>query len=179
MKLSTKGRYALVALMDVAFHQSAGPVSINEVSGRQDISLAYLEQLFAKLRRAGMLTSLRGPGGGYQLARAPEHIRIEEILIAVDETIDALTPGAGARGGVSGSREQSLSNRLWEGLSAHIYVFLHRTTLCDVMGNGLVPCPAIPALRELEDSESRNRLTSKNSLSLQQQGSDLEADFTL
>lgn len=152
MKLSTKGRYALVALVDVAFHQKAGLVSINEVSGRQDISLTYLEQLFAKLRRAGLLTSLRGPGGGYKLARDPEHIRIEEILVAVDEAIDALTPGAGAKGGVSGSKEQSLSNRLWEGLSAHVYVFLHRTTLRDVMGNSLVPCPAIPALLEFEDS---------------------------
>jgi len=129
MKLSTKGRYALVALVDVAFHQSEGLVSINEISARQAISLTYLEQLFAKLRRAGLLTSLRGPSGGYKLARAPELIRVEEILAAVDETIDALTPGAGAKGGVSGSKEQMLSNRLWEGLSAHVYVFLHRTTL--------------------------------------------------
>lgn len=152
MKLSTKGRYAVVALVDVALHQSAGLVSINEISMRQDISLAYLEQLFAKLRRAGLVNALRGPSGGYKLARAPEHIRIEEILVAVDETIDALTPGAGAKGGISGSREQSLSNRLWEGLSAHVYVFLHKTTLRDVMGNSLVPCPAISALLEIEDS---------------------------
>lgn len=152
MKLSTKGRYALVALVDVSFNQTNGLVAINEVSRRQDISLPYLEQLFAKLRRHGLLTSVRGPGGGYKLAKAPKDIRIEEVLAAVDETIDALSTGAGAKGGVSGTREQSLSNRLWEGLSAHVYVFLHRTTLADVIENALVPCPAIPALFEFEDA---------------------------
>ncbi|MCY4335858.1 MAG: Rrf2 family transcriptional regulator [Litoreibacter sp.] len=151
MKLSTKGRYALVALVDIAFHQDRGLVSITEISKRQDISITYLEQLFSKLKKAGLLASLRGPGGGYKLARAPHLIRIEEILVAVDEVFDALTPGAGAKGAASGSQEQFLSNRLWEGLSAHIYVFLHRTTLSDVVSEKLLPCPAIPALLELED----------------------------
>jgi len=152
MKLSTKGRYALVALVDIAFHQGDGLVAINEVSRRQSISLNYLEQLFGKLRRAGLVEALRGPNGGYKLARLPEAIRVEEVLAAVDETIDALATGAGAKGGISGSREQSLTNRLWEGLSAHVYVFLHRTTLADVMGNTLVPCPAIPAILHIEDA---------------------------
>lgn len=152
MKLSTKGRYALVALIDIAFHQRDGLVSIAEVSKRQDISDTYLEQLFAKLRRNGFLASVRGPGGGYRLAQAPNDIRIDKVLAAVDESIDALATGAGAKGGVSGSREQSLANRLWEGLSAHVYVFLHNTTLADIMGNSLVPCPAIPAILEFEDA---------------------------
>ncbi|MEO1025570.1 MAG: Rrf2 family transcriptional regulator [Pseudomonadota bacterium] len=148
MKLSTKGRYALVALIDIAFHQKDGLVSIIEVSKRQCISDMYLEQLFAKMRRSGVLSAVRGPGGGYRLARPASEIRIGEVLAAVDEPVDALTKGAGAKGGVSGSREQSLANRLWEGLSAHVYVFLHKTTLADVMGNGIDPCPAIPAIFE-------------------------------
>ncbi|MEO0943614.1 MAG: Rrf2 family transcriptional regulator [Pseudomonadota bacterium] len=152
MKLSTKGRYALVALIDIAFHEQEGLVSIAEVSKRQDISDAYLEQLFAKLRRKGFLASVRGPGGGYRLAQAPNDIRIDKVLAAVDESIDALATGAGAKGGVSGSREQSLANRLWEGLSAHVYVFLHNTTLADIMGNSLVPCPAVPVIFEFEDA---------------------------
>ncbi|MEL7256722.1 MAG: Rrf2 family transcriptional regulator [Pseudomonadota bacterium] len=152
MKLSTKGRYALVALVDLAFHQEDGLVSIIEVGKRQNISHPYLEQLFVRLRRAGILEAVRGPKGGYKLARLPEDIRIEEVLLAVDESIDALTKGAGAKGGVTGTREQSLSNRLWEGLSAHIYVFLHSTTLADVMNNALVPCPAVSSLFEFEDN---------------------------
>ena len=151
MKLSTKGRYAIVALVDVAFNQEHSLVSITAVSQRQNISLTYLEQLFAKLRRGGLLTSTRGPGGGYRLSRTPENIRIEEILSAVDENVDPLAKGAGAKGATSGSREQSLSNRLWEGLSAHVYVFLHQTRLSDVIKNDLVPCPAVPSLFAVVD----------------------------
>ena len=152
MKLSTRGRYALLALVDIACHQKNGLVSINEVSQRQDVSLPYLEQLFSKLRKNGLLSSVRGPGGGYRLARPMGTIRIEEILTAVDETIDALSTGAGVKGGASGTEEQALSNRLWEGLSAHVYLFLHKTTLADVIGDTLVPCPAIPSLLTFEDA---------------------------
>lgn len=141
----------MVALTDLA---TAGPdmlTSLAEISRRQDISLPYLEQLFVKLRRAGLVESARGPGGGYRLARAPAEIRISEVLQAVDETVNALHTGAGATGGVSGSRAQSMTNRLWEGLSAQVYVFLHQTRLSDVIGNGLKPCPAVPALFLLVD----------------------------
>ncbi len=131
MKLSTKGRYAMVALAD--------------------ISLPYLEQLFVKLRRAGLVESVRGPGGGYRLALPPADIRVVDILAAVDETVSAMHKGAGASGGASGSRAQSLTNRLWEGLSAHVYVFLHQTRLSDVVKNDLVPCPAVPNLFEVVD----------------------------
>ena len=150
MKLSTKGRYALVALVDIAFHQDEGLVSVNDLSRRQDISLPYLEQLFVKLRRSGLVSSVRGPGGGYRLARPAKEIRIDEVLTAVDESVDALHTGAGGKGGASGTKAQSLSNRLWEGLSAHVYVFLHKTTLADVIDNELVPCPAIPELFKVE-----------------------------
>lgn len=151
MKLTTKGRYAMVALTDLALEACSHPVNLAELSKRQDISLTYLEQLFVKMRRAGLVVSARGPSGGYKLARAPSDIRIVDILAAVDETVSALHTGAGVSGGASGSQAQSMANRLWEGLSAHVYVFLHQARLSDVVGNDLAPCPAVPALFELVD----------------------------
>ena len=151
MKLSTKGRYAMVALADLALTEGESLLSLAEISKRQDISLPYLEQLFVKLRRAGLVESVRGPGGGYRLAKAPSEVRVSDILGAVDETVSAMHTGAGASGGLSGSRAQSLTNRLWEGLSANVYVFLHQTRLSDVVRNDLAPCPAVPALFELVD----------------------------
>ena len=151
MKLSTKGRYAMVALADLALAPSGGLVTLSDVSRRQRISLAYLEQLFVKLRREGLVESVRGPGGGYRLARPAGVIRVSDILSAVDETVNAMHKGAGATGGSSGSRAQSVTNRLWEGLSAHVYVFLHQTTLEDVTGNRVLPCRAIPSLFEVVD----------------------------
>ncbi|MBU2866376.1 Rrf2 family transcriptional regulator [Pacificibacter marinus] len=151
MKLSTKGRYAMVALADLALQNDGALLSLSEISKRQDISLPYLEQLFVKLRRAELVTSVRGPGGGYKLAKSPSDIRVSDILEAVDETVSAMHTGAGASGGVSGSRAQSVTNRLWEGLSAHVYVFLHQTRLSDITGNGLRPCPAVPNFVEVVD----------------------------
>ena len=151
MKLSTKGRYAMVALADLASAKDGGLVSLAELSKRQDISLPYLEQLFVKLRRAGLVDSVRGPGGGYRLGRPAAEIRVSEILDAVDETVSAMHAGAGASGGVSGTRAQSVTNRLWEGLSAHVYVYLHQTRLSDVVGNTLAPCPAVPAILTVVD----------------------------
>lgn len=153
MKLSTKGRYAMVALSDLAM---AGPdelVSLAEVSRRQDISLPYLEQLFVKLRRAGLVEAVRGPGGGYRLARSADAIRVSEVMEAVEETVDAMHTGAGASGGVSGTRAQSMTNRLWEGLSAQVYVFLHQTRLSDVVQNKMTPCPAVPSLFRVVDED--------------------------
>ena len=151
MKLSTKGRYAMVALTDLALAKPGALLSLAEISKTQDISLPYLEQLFVKLRRAGLVESVRGPGGGYRLARPPSEIRVSDILGAVDETVSAMHTGAGASGAVSGSRAQSLTNRLWESLSAHVYVFLHQTRLSDIVSNELAPCPAVPALLEVVD----------------------------
>ena len=154
MKLSTKGRYAMVALSDLAMMEPGALLSLAEISKRQDISLPYLEQLFVKLRRAGLVESVRGPGGGYRLSRSPSDIRVSDILGAVDETVSAMHTGAGASGGVSGSQAQSLTNRLWEGLSAHVYVFLHQTRLSDVVSNDLTPCPAVPSLLTIVDDAS-------------------------
>jgi len=151
MKLSTKGRYGMVALADLALLKSSELASLSDISRRQDISLPYLEQLFVKLRRSGLVDSVRGPNGGYRLARPATEIRIVDILKALDETMDALHKGAGASGGVSGSRAQSVTNRLWEVMSAQVYVFLHQTRLSDVVENTLSPCPAVPNLLEVID----------------------------
>lgn len=151
MKLSTKGRYAMIALVDLAHAPPGELISLADIAKRQDVSLAYLEQLFVRLRRAGLVDSVRGPGGGYRLARSADMIRVSEVLQAVDETVSALHTGAGATGALSGSRAQSMTNRLWEGLSAHVYVFLHQTRLSDVAGNALKPCPAVPSLFQVVD----------------------------
>ncbi|MFY0621949.1 MAG: Rrf2 family transcriptional regulator [Pelagimonas sp.] len=153
MKLSTKGRYAMVALTDIAMQDASTLVTLGDISKRQDVSLPYLEQLFVKLRRAGLVESVRGPGGGYRLARPASDIRVVDVLAAVDETVDAMHKGAGASGGTSGSRAQSMTNRLWQSLSAHVYVFLHQARLSDVVENALAPCPAVPELFAVVDDK--------------------------
>lgn len=151
MKLSTKGRYAMIALAHLARDGENRQVSLSEISAAQDISLAYLEQLFVKLRRAEIVDSVRGPGGGYRLARAPETIRVSEILGAVDETMDALSRGAGVSGATKGTEAQALTDKLWEQLSANVYVFLHQTRLSDITNDQMAPCPAVPAFVMLVD----------------------------
>jgi Rrf2 family iron-sulfur cluster assembly transcriptional regulator len=144
MKLSTKGRYAVTALADIALNGAAGPVTLADISARQGISLAYLEQLFVKLRRRGLVASVRGPGGGYRLARAADETRISDIMAAVDERLNAM--GCDGREGehCNNSKEACLTHALWEQLSAHVHVFLSRTTVADVIGDRMVPCPAVP-----------------------------------
>jgi Rrf2 family iron-sulfur cluster assembly transcriptional regulator len=146
MKLSTKGRYAVTALADIALNGARGPVTLSEIAERQGISLAYLEQLFVKLRRRGLVASVRGPGGGYRLAHAPDDTRISEIMAAVDERLNAMgcEGKAGEDGHCGTSREACLTHALWEQLSAHVHVFLSQTTIADVIGDRLVPCPAVP-----------------------------------
>ena len=146
MKLSTKGRYAMVAMADLAMSAKENLVTLGEISKRQNISMPYLEQLFVKLRRSKLVVSVRGPGGGYKLAKPPQQIRVVDILTAVEESVDAMSQGAGASGGLSGSKAQSMTNRLWEGLSAHVFVYLHQTRLSDVVENDLAPCPAVPTI---------------------------------
>ena len=141
----------MVALTDIALQPEGSLVSLGDISRRQSISLPYLEQLFVKLRRSGLVESVRGPGGGYRLARPAREITVVDVLQAVDETVDAMHKGAGAKGGLSGSKAQSLTNRLWESLSAQVYVFLHQTRLSDVVENALAPCPAVPDLFAVVD----------------------------
>lgn len=130
MRLTTKGRYAVTAMLDLAIHAQQNPVSLNEISGRQSISLSYLEQLFAKLRRGGLVSSVRGPGGGYQLSRNSEEINVAEVVDAVNESMDATRCGnlANCQGG-----EKCLTHHLWCDLSSQIHNFLSSITLASLI----------------------------------------------
>ena len=154
MKLSTKGRYAVTALADIALQPREALVSLSEIAERQDISLAYLEQLFARLRRAGLVESVRGPGGGYRLARAPQQVPIAEIMATVDERLNAMGCGGEKDKGCGGSQAHCLTHNLWEQLSAHVHVFLSRTTLADGVADKMVPCPAVPDFAQLLDEDA-------------------------
>ena len=161
MKLSTKGRYAVTALADMAIvdaeAQRSGAdaelTSLAQISERQDISLPYLEQLFARLRRAKLVVSARGPGGGYRLSRPASEIRISEIMTAVDETLRATKCTDSIGEGCGGDRAACLTHDLWEQLSAQVYLFLHNVTLADVVANRLTPCNATPNFLALLEEE--------------------------
>lgn len=144
MRLGTRGRYAVTALADIAMDESGSPIALTGVATRQDISLGYLEQLFIPLRRAGLVESVRGPAGGYRLARAPGRISIAEIFAAVDEPVHATLCEGSVGDGCAGSRERCLTHDLWEQLSAIMHVYLQNTTLDDVIHRRLTPCPAVP-----------------------------------
>ncbi|MEP5566924.1 MAG: Fe-S cluster assembly transcriptional regulator IscR [Halioglobus sp.] len=130
MRLTTKGRYAVTAMLDLALHGSAGPVSLADISGRQDISLSYLEQLFAKMRRNDLVTSVRGPGGGYRLSRKAGDIFVAQIVDAVNEAVDAT-----GCGGTSNCQqgETCLTHHLWCDLSDQIHGFLSQISLANLV----------------------------------------------
>lgn len=153
MKLSTKGRYAVTALADIALQGDRALVSLGEIAERQDISLAYLEQLFVKLRKSGVVDSVRGPGGGYRLARGAANTRISDIMAAVDERLNAMGC-EDDQNGCGGSRAVCLTHNLWEQLSSHVYVFLNQTTIADVIGDKMAPCPAVPDFAALLEEEA-------------------------
>lgn len=132
MRLSTKGRYAVMAMVDLARHSNGKPVSLAEIAEREEISLPYLEQLFAKLRRAGLVKSMRGPGGGYVLAHDREDTRIADIIVAVDEPIRAVRCTPGSAIGCRGDRSRCLTHDLWEELGNQIYLYLSSVSLGDV-----------------------------------------------
>ena len=132
MRLTTKGRYAVTAILDLAFHQDQGPVSLAAISERQDISLSYLEQLFSKLRRNDIVVSTRGPGGGYSLKRDADEISVSSIIMAVDETVKmaACDAGEGCQ-----NEHRCLTHDLWQDLSNEIKGFLDGITLGGMMNN--------------------------------------------
>jgi Rrf2 family transcriptional regulator, iron-sulfur cluster assembly transcription factor len=132
MRLSTKGRYAVMAMVDLAQHSASGPVCLADIAERQEISLSYLEQLFAKLRRGGLVKSVRGPGGGYLLAHHRDETRIADIILAVDEPIHAIRCKPGATLGCRGDRSRCLTHDLWEELSNQIHLYLSSVSLGDV-----------------------------------------------
>lgn len=133
MKLSTKGRYAVMAMVDLAMFGRGRPVPLSDVAERQEISVPYLEQLFAKLRRHGLVKSVRGPGGGYTLGHMPEEMRISDIVRAVDETLKQTRCSTGSATGCSGSRGRCVTHDLWEELGNQIHLFLSSVTLADVV----------------------------------------------
>ena len=132
MKLGTRGRYAVTAMVDLARHSNGNPVSLAEIAERQQISLSYLEQLFAKLRRSGLVRSVRGPGGGYRLAHDRDQVRISDIIVAVDEPLHAIRCAPGTAAGCRGDRSRCLTHDLWEELSNQIHLYLSSVSLGDV-----------------------------------------------
>ncbi|HMB77245.1 MAG TPA: Rrf2 family transcriptional regulator [Kiloniellaceae bacterium] len=133
MKLSTKGRYAVMALVDLAANDAGRPIALAEIAERQEISLSYLEQLFAKLRRGGLVKSVRGPGGGYRLAHPAAETRISDIILAVDEPIRATRCQPGQPYGCRSNQSRCMTHDLWEELSNQIYLFLSSVTVADVV----------------------------------------------
>lgn len=147
MRLTTKGRYAVTAMLDLALHKNQGPVSLSDISSRQAISLSYLEQLFSKLRRCELVSSVRGPGGGYELKRGSDEIFIAQIIDAVDESVDTTKcQGAGdCQGG-----ETCLTHYLWEDLSEQIHTFLESISLADLVAKNEV--------KKIADNQDRRQI---------------------
>lgn len=121
MRLTTKGRYAVTAMLDLAVHYNDGPITLSDISKRQGISLSYLEQLFSRLRKNGLVDSARGPGGGYRLSRAAAEICVADVITAVDEKVDAMR--CEGKGNCQ-DNDQCLTHELWCDLSGQIYSFL-------------------------------------------------------
>src|SRR3569832_1825481 len=147
MRLSTKGRYAVMAMADLASHDAnAKPVALADIAQRQEISLSYLEQLFAKLRRGGLVKSVRGPGGGYRLSRPSAELRIADIVVAVDEPIAATRCKPGSSKGCTAQGARCVTHDLWEELGRQIHVFLSGVSLSDVVEKRVLgraqPCAA-------------------------------------
>ena len=133
MKLTTRGRYAVTAMLDLAIHGGEDPITLADISARPEIPLSYLEQLFSKLRREDLVRSVRGPGGGYQLARAYDRIFVAQIIDAVDESIDATN--CQGRGDCNHG-EVCLTHHLWQDLSDQIHSFLNGISLGDLVSRG-------------------------------------------
>ena len=155
MRLSTKGRYAVMAMVDLAANSNGSPVSLADIAERQEISLSYLEQLFAKLRKGGLVKSVRGPGGGYLLAHAMEESRVSDIILAVDEPIRVTRCAPGSPTGCRINKSRCLTHDLWEELGNQIHLYLSSVSLADICNkrvlgtSGVIahdaPAPAEPA----------------------------------
>ncbi len=130
MRLTTKGRFAVTAMMDIALQKGVRPVALSDISERQNISLSYLEQLFGKLRRRALVTSVRGPGGGYRISQPTETITVGEIIRAVDETVDATQCG-----GLKNCKDdkECITHELWTGLNEHIFDYMDTVKLADLV----------------------------------------------
>ncbi|HPE60558.1 MAG TPA: Rrf2 family transcriptional regulator [Thiolinea sp.] len=151
MKLSTKGRYAVTAMMDLAIHDHEGPVTLSDISSCQGISLSYLEQLFSKLRKHGLVEGVRGPGGGYRLGKPADQISIARIIQAVDESIDATRCNGNedCQGG-----DKCLTHQLWSDLSDRLYHFLDDLTLASFINR-----PEVKVVVRRQDTTDRRIAT--------------------
>ena len=158
MRLTTKGRYAVTAMLDLALHTEHGPVSLADISGRQGISLSYLEQLFARLRQSNLVQSVRGPGGGYRLLGNTADITIAQVVDAVSESLDA-TRCEGK--GNCHEGEVCLTHHLWENLSSQIHQFLSGISLADLVARG-----EIQAVKERQDSRLQKAIKPENHIAL-------------
>ena len=136
MILGTKVRYAVMAMVELAGYEPGQPATLSELAEAQEITVPYLEQIFSKLKQGGLVTSIRGPGGGYILAKAASDIRISDILQAVDESLKMTRCEGHNKGGCMSGKTRCLTHDLWEGLEAQIYRYLHGITLADVRKKG-------------------------------------------
>ncbi|MEQ8314305.1 MAG: Fe-S cluster assembly transcriptional regulator IscR [Gammaproteobacteria bacterium] len=157
MRLTTKGRYAVTAMLDLALHKDQGPISLADISQRQAISLSYLEQLFAKLRKGALVSSVRGPGGGYELQGSADAIFIAQIIDAVNESVDTTKcQGAGdCQGG-----ETCLTHYLWEDLSDQIHTFLEGISLADLVAKSEV--------KKIAESQDRKHMLVSENIELKE-----------
>ena len=151
MRLTTRGRYAVTAMLDLALHYDCGPISLAEIAERQGISQSYLEQLFAKLRRNGLVDGLRGPGGGYKLGRTSDAISVADVIDAVNETVDATR--CGGQKNCQGE-QRCLTHDLWEDLSTQI-----RDFLSDVSLDQLVKRESVQTIHRLQDTQANELQT--------------------
>jgi Rrf2 family transcriptional regulator, iron-sulfur cluster assembly transcription factor len=132
MMLTTKGRYAVMAMVDIGLHSKGKAVSLQDIALRQHIALNYLEQIFSKLKKEGLVTSLRGPGGGYLLSREAGSITIAEVILAADESLKITRCNEAGQSGCMHNKIRCLTHDLWEGLGDHIYSYLKGISLADV-----------------------------------------------
>jgi Rrf2 family transcriptional regulator, iron-sulfur cluster assembly transcription factor len=151
MRLSTKGRYAVMAMVDLAATSQGSPIALADIAERQEISLSYLEQLFAKLRKGGLVKSVRGPGGGYLLAHPADETRVSDIILAVDEPIRTTRCANGTPQGCRTNRSRCLTHDLWEELGNQIHMYLSSVTIADVVERRIIgtsglllPRPLLP-----------------------------------
>jgi Rrf2 family iron-sulfur cluster assembly transcriptional regulator len=147
MRLTSKGRYAVMALADLAVHGGeARAIPLQDIAARQEISLSYLEQLFARLRRAGIVAGMRGPGGGYRLARPAADVAIAEVIVAVDEPIKTTRCRDGSLKSCQGKVGRCIAHDLWDELGRQIHVFLAGVSLEDVVARRVIGRAAAPGL---------------------------------
>ncbi len=155
MRLSTKGRYAVMAMVDLAATSNGSPVALADIAERQEISLSYLEQLFAKLRKGGLVKSVRGPGGGYLLAHPADATRVSDIILAVDEPIRTTRCTVGTPQGCRTNRSRCLTHDLWEELGNQIHMYLSSVTVADVVGRRVIGTSAFTAKRPSHPDDDR------------------------